>query len=76
MKRKQISEALKRYGFKIIKKSWYVGDLKDNSVLFNAYDDCGTPYQFYINWEKQFARRQMYSTVTVHGTVDITGWFF
>ena len=76
MKKKQVSEVLKGKGFKMIKRSWYVGDPADKSVLFNGYDDCGTPYQFYINWGKQFARRQLYSTVTVHDTLDITHWFF
>lgn len=60
--RKRFKEALKRYGYKMIKPSWYRGKANDNTYLFNAYDDCGICHQFFVDAANRYARRGMMTT--------------
>ena len=73
MSKKEIKAALAYYKYKMIGPSWYA---KDNCVLFNAYDDSGFCHEFFINFEKKRARRQMMTTTEQSlGDIDV-GYMF
>lgn len=70
-----VKEIIKKYGFVMISKSWFMGEDK-TSVLFNAYDECGNCSRFYIDYTVKFADRQAMSTICLHEPREITNWFF
>lgn len=75
--RKRFKEAIGRYGYKMIKPSWYEGKANDNTYLFNAYDDCGMCYQFYVDAAAKRASRNMMTTSAVKlKDADVAYMFF
>lgn len=72
MNKTEIKKIIKEYGYIMITKSYFIGE---HGVLFNAYNDCGDCFNFWISHERTYATKQMYSIVTVHDSQDITNWF-
>ena len=82
MKKKEIKDILKENGYKMIGASWYAGEKSEKSALFNAYDEHGMVYRFFVNWGgskydgKPYAVYQMLSNVCIHDTRSATNIFF
>lgn len=82
MNKKEIKDILQRHGYKMILPSWFLGDRKEKSVIFTAYDEMGTCYRFFVNWKglesthKPYATRQMLSGVCIHELTDVSSMFF
>ena len=76
MGKAEIRDALKKHGLTAIAKSWYFGEPEEKSVLFNAYDEQGTCYRFFVNWGGRYARKQILSNIIIHDATDVTWMFF
>ena len=77
MGKQEIKEKLKAHGYTVIAPSWYFGDPDDQSVLVNAYDKSGNPYQFYIDWGIKHASVRTYSVNGLkHDAHDVGYMFF
>ena len=70
-----IKKAIKVYGYTMISKSWYTGNDKE-SVLFNAYNEYGECFHFWIDSRYKFASRTALSDVCLHEAQEISNWFF
>lgn len=76
MTKKEIKAAIADYGYKIIGPSWH-RDKMAKSVLFNAYDDGGFCYTFFINYGTHYARRVMLTDTDVRlGSADVAFMFW
>ena len=75
MKRKKVNAIIKEYGYTKIKPSWFASN-DGNGAIFNAYDEGGFCYSWYINWKQKRVRRQMLSDVQLLKTVDMTHMFW
>lgn len=66
--KKFVKNAIKPLGFTMIEKSWYVCNDDDvkGCILFNAYDDYGDCYSFFISEKKRIACWQALSTICIH----------
>lgn len=76
MTKQEIKDILKKDGLTVISKSWYFGKPEEESVIFVAYDNRGTIYQYFVSWAARYARRQMLSAITVHEPHDVSSRFF
>ena len=76
MTRKELSDTLKIYGFKMIKPSFTESD-QTGAIIFNAFTKCaGIVYNFYIQPAQQFAEATMLSAVCQHDADDVSNMFF
>lgn len=64
MKKKEIKAAIGLYGYKMIGPSYFTGNGKE-SCIFNAYDEHGVCYSWYVNWKLKRANAQMLSDIQV-----------
>ena len=64
MKKKEIKAAIGAYGYKMIGPSYFTVDGED-SCIFNADDECGMCYSWYVNWKSKRANAQMLSDIQV-----------
>ena len=77
MDKNEIKAILKNHGYRMISRSWFIGDIEDESVIFNAYDKGGNPYQFYVDWGNRFASMTMFTTHAIAiKPIDVTHMFF
>ena len=76
MTRKELSDTLKIYGFKMIKPSFSESD-ETGAIMFYAYTKCaGIVYHFYIDPAHLFAEATMLSSVCKHEPDDVSNMFF
>lgn len=79
MKKSEVKAILLEHGCKLIKASWFKGKKKDaiKDVLFTAYDSCGICWYFYINFDREWAIREIMSSSAIEvKPFDVSYWFF
>ena len=75
MKKKEIKAAIGVYGYKMIGPSYFVGDSKE-CCIFNAYDEHGVCWSWYVNWKSKRARTQMLSDVQILESRSVAHMFW
>lgn len=71
--KKEIKDIIKQYSYKMIPHSWFADK---ECAIFNAYDECGMCHQFFVDWARKRARRQILTTRTDMEQHDVAFLFF
>ena len=69
--KKTAKEIAKYYKYTAITKSFFIDE---QTAIFNAFDECGTCFEFYIDFQSGYATKQTLSGVMVHEQNDISDW--
>ncbi|MBR4314115.1 MAG: hypothetical protein IKP66_04315 [Lachnospiraceae bacterium] len=73
MTKTRIKEILKEHNTTMIRESYYSDK---EGISFNAYDDRGDCYSFWINTTQHLASRRKLSAVSLFAATNITNWFY
>lgn len=75
MTQKVLKQVLKEHGYSIVPHSMYRGENKD-VFLFNAYDNSGNCWKFWVDPKCQYANKQYLSDCIICKHDLISAWFF
>lgn len=76
MKKREVKAALASYNYTMIPHSWDRGNKATQTVIFNAYDECGHCHAFFMNFAKKTATRQFLSIVGPHAPLNVSFMFW
>lgn len=67
--KKMSKDFAKYYNYTVITKSFYIDG---QTVFFNAFDNSGNCFEFYIDFETGYGTKQILSGIMVHEPFEIT----